>query len=88
MVGDSGHQGDITDVRLTWSGWIGRRYLRVVIPRCSCRGLPCLANTSPRRRLPGAVKAASGKAGLFAFVDRLATMTFPLAVRRPKNVVL
>ena len=42
----------------------------------------------PPRRLPGAVRAASGKAGLFAFVDRLATMTFPLAVRRPKNVVL
>lgn len=32
--------------------------------------------------------AASGNAGLFAFVDRLATMAFPLAVRRPKNIVL
>lgn len=33
-------------------------------------------------------RVASGMAGLFAFVDRLATMTFPLAVRRPKNVIL
>ncbi len=32
--------------------------------------------------------AASGNAALFAFVDRLATMAFPLAVRRPKNIVL
>jgi len=32
--------------------------------------------------------AASGNAALLVFVDRLATMAFPLAVRRPKNVVL
>jgi len=31
---------------------------------------------------------AAGKTGLFAFVGRLATMTFALAVRRPKNIVL
>ena len=29
-----------------------------------------------------------GKAGLFAFVGGLATMTFALAVRRPENIVL
>jgi hypothetical protein len=33
-------------------------------------------------------EAASGEAGLFACVYRLATMTFSLAVGRPKNVVL
>lgn len=32
--------------------------------------------------------AVSGNARSFALVDRLATMTFPLAVRRPKDVVL
>lgn len=51
---------------------------------------PLRANGWPRAH-PGRESRAGAfkhNAGLFAFGDRLATMTFPLAVRRPKNVVL